>query len=167
MRNRIFNKEDHFFKVILLGGSWVVFFLAFSACSFRNVNKEDLHVQKDSFPAEKMISTTKCRFLNRRVNFGRVYNDTILYSKYYFVNTGDRKLIIDYVNPDCSCTGYSLSDDTVMVGDTAYIELMFNTEGKYGNQKVYTIVCVNTKHRLYKLTLLANVSRKEEYKKPF
>ncbi|MEG0519382.1 MAG: hypothetical protein RR555_11050 [Bacteroidales bacterium] len=44
-----------------------------------------------------------------------------------------------------------------MPKDTAYVELMFNTQGKYGLQKIYTVMKANTKAQMYKLTFYADV----------
>ena len=81
----------------------------------------------------------------------------VLYAKYFFKNIGKNNLIIKYVNPDCICTGYSLSNDTISPGDSAYIELQFKTENKLGQQKIFTTVSANTDTKMYALIFKANV----------
>lgn len=157
MKN-IISKRNYFFKLLLISTCLVFLFIILIKCTSKDKNKENTQFKTDSLSTAKERTITELKFLNKRVNFGNVPEDTVLFSKFRFVNSGENKLIINYVNPDCICTGYTLSNDTVMAGDTAYIELEFNTEGKYGDQKVYTIVSANTKNKLYKLTLLANVN---------
>lgn len=99
-------------------------------------------------------------FRNKIFDFGKVNQDTLLSAKYYFSNISDDSLIIYYVNPDCICTEYSISNDTIMPGDSAFIKLTLNTSNKSGEQKIYSTVCANTKTRMYCLILKANVSEK-------
>jgi hypothetical protein len=73
------------------------------------------------------------------------------------MNIGDNPLIIYGVNPDCGCTDFYLSNDSINPGDSAYIELVLNTEGKFGHQKIYAVVEANTDAKLYKLTLEADI----------
>ncbi|MDR0560488.1 MAG: DUF1573 domain-containing protein [Prevotellaceae bacterium] len=46
--------------------------------------------------------------MNITVNFGNIHSDTVLKAKFLFVNSGVETVEIEYVNPDCTCTGYSL-----------------------------------------------------------
>ena len=103
------------------------------------------------------INNSNLKFINKIVNFGVLPKDTIVNAKYLFTNTSNEKLIINSVNPDCTCTGFNISKDTISSGDTAYITLHFNTANKYGSQKIYAIVSANTKVKLYKLMLIAKV----------
>ena len=79
-----------------------------------------------------------------------LFLNTILIARYYFTNTGNDTLNIKKVSPDCICTGYHLSKNNILPRDTAYIELVFNTEHKYGEEKVYAIVEANTNVKMYK-----------------
>jgi len=40
---------------------------------------------------------------------------------------------------------------------TEHIELVSNTEGEFGQQKIYAVVEANTDAKLYKLTLEADI----------
>lgn len=97
------------------------------------------------------------RFFQKVYDFGSVPKDTILMAKYYFMNSGNDTLIIKKISPDCTCTSYHLSKNKILTNDTAFIELEFNTEHKYGAEKVYAIVEANTIAKMYKLTLKVNV----------
>ncbi len=99
----------------------------------------------------------KLKFINKIHDLGDVANDTLLVIRYKFINTSNEILKINYVNPACICTAYTLSNNSILPNDTAYIELKFNTKEKYGKQKIYTIVSANTEVELYKLTLEANI----------
>ena len=97
-------------------------------------------------------------FLNKMVNFGDVTSDTTLLAKFFFVNNGIEPVKIEYVNPDCTCTSYSLSQKTVNVNDTAYVELQINTSHKYGYNKIYSTMKADTHAQMYKLTIIFNIT---------
>jgi len=96
-------------------------------------------------------------FLEKIYEFGVVKADTLLSARFHFVNVGKDTVHIDYVNPECSCTSYLLSKQDLAPRDTAYIDIAYNTKGKFGAQKAYVIVRANTKEQMYKLTINVDV----------
>lgn len=114
------------------------------------------------FPAIVMAQSgreteKKLTFLNKTVNLGNVSNNTILNARFYFVNSGQQQVKIEYVNPDCSCTNYLLSQKIILPSDTAYVELQVNTNDKYGLNKIYSTMKADTFVKMYKLTIIFNV----------
>jgi len=95
--------------------------------------------------------------INKTVDFGNVKPDTTLTVKFFFVNSGTQNIAIEYVNPDCTCTNYTLSSNIVNPRDTAYVELRVNTTGKYGRNKIYSTMRANTFVKMYKLTVVFTV----------
>jgi len=142
---------------IILSTSFIFLFLN---CTHTNKKSNDFFDNNEDKLSLNNNGISKLRFINKRIDFGNVPKDTLLIHRFNFLNTSNNNLIINHVNPDCICTGYTLSNDTILPGDTAYIELKFDTQNKYGKQKIYTIVSANTKPKLNKLTLLANVKNK-------
>lgn len=115
-------------------------FVCFLLCSFWSVPKsEELTIR------------------NKVVDFGTVSGDTLLQARYYIVNNTDSVIRINYVNPECICTGYEISSYQINPQDSIYIDLSLSTKGKYGEQKIYTIMSAETAVKMYKLTLKANV----------
>lgn len=112
---------------------------------------------KRSSVIQPVVETTDIKFNGKYVNFGEISADTLVTARFDFKNTGSNPLIIYHVNPDCSCTDFYLSNDAIKPGDSAYIELVLNTEGKFGHQKIYAVVEANTEAKLYKLTLEADI----------
>lgn len=92
------------------------------------------------------------------VDFGNVPSDTLLEVRFVLRNTGDYPLVVYYVNPDCSCTGYTLSKPVARPGDTLSIALRLSTRHKIGRQKLYTVVRANTAEQMYRLLLKADVT---------
>jgi hypothetical protein len=90
-------------------------------------------------------------------DFGIVKPDTLLNARYYLINNSDSVILINYVNPECTCTNYYVSNYSINPHDSIYIDLTLDTKNKHGEQKIYTIISANTKTKMYKLTLKANV----------
>jgi len=129
----------------------IILFIVLISCGSEVHKKE---VKKIECHIDKLTSMS---FDRKYVNFGSVPQDTILKARYNFYNTGKEILYIKYINPDCTCTSYVLSKDSIVPRDSAFIELLFDTKHKFGKNKIYTIVCTNTNARLYKLTFNAFV----------
>jgi hypothetical protein len=93
----------------------------------------------------------------KTIDFGVVKQDTLLTAKFYLVNNSDRKIIINYVNPDCSCTKFLVSNYNINPHDSVYVDLSLDTKNRFGEQKLYTIIKAETNTKMYKLTLKAFV----------
>ncbi|MDR0559569.1 MAG: DUF1573 domain-containing protein [Prevotellaceae bacterium] len=124
----------------------ILFFILLSLISI------NLFSQKPNKSGEKSLT-----FLNRTVNFGNVRSDTLLKAKFLFVNSGTDTVEIEYVNPDCTCTDYSLSSSLINPQDTAFVVLSINTANRYGYNAVYSTVKANTAVKMYKLTMIFNI----------
>lgn len=129
--------------------------------TLHNANAPKIETKRGSFEKrsnninDTLITTVK--FSTKRVDFGIVPADTVLKAMFILYNTGEQCLKIESVNPDCSCTDYLLSKEIVEVGDSALLALIYNTKDKIGEQELQTIVKMNTREKLYRITLKANV----------
>lgn len=142
------------FRVIIY---LVTIFFIFSCNSKQN--RHPLLIPNDNTKEYSIDSGAKLTFKNKTIDFGNISADTLLTAKYKFFNTGENDVVIYYVNPDCSCTNYYLSNDTILPGDSAFIILEFSTANRFGQQKIYATVCANTFDKFYKLTLKTNILR--------
>ncbi|WKD85236.1 AIDA-I autotransporter [Polaribacter huanghezhanensis] len=106
----------------------------------------------------RLLDLTKIEFENKLINLGEVIEgDTILKARYIFKNVGVNPLLIEYVNPDCSCTDYNFTKEIVKVQEKGFIDLEFDIKNKIGNQKLYAIVKSNTSASFHKLILKVNI----------
>ncbi|MFC2187371.1 DUF1573 domain-containing protein [Fulvivirgaceae bacterium LMO-SS25] len=109
---------------------------------------------KSSFPEYKNNNElTTLKLVNSVVDFGNIPEDTTVFASYDIINTGENDLIISLVETDCTCTGYTLSDKTLMPGDTTILSLEFDSKGKLGQNTIYAILHANTKDKLHKVVL--------------
>ncbi|MDN3548806.1 DUF1573 domain-containing protein [Mucilaginibacter aquaedulcis] len=97
-------------------------------------------------------------FDKTKVDFGNVSEDTLLTGKFTIRNSGTEMLIINNVQPDCSCTSYHLTKRKILPNDTASLSLSVMTKHKSGKIMLYSTVSANTENRLYSLRILANVN---------
>lgn len=135
-----------FFSILML--TWGVFFL-YRFKSDNSAVSEKNHKKK-----------TTIKILEPVINVGKVRNDTIVSASFRLANTGQNPLFINYINPDCMCTSYDYSCDTISAGDTLRVNLHVNTKDKHGEQKLVTIVKLNTEEKMHKLTLKMDVVNK-------
>jgi len=93
--------------------------------------------------------------LNKRIELGKVKKDSSVTGKYYFVNTGTKRLVIESVNPDCTCTGFYLTKNEIESGDTSCLLLKMSTKNKEGDIHINATINANTPTRFYKVSLSA------------
>ena len=120
---------------------FITFFITLSEISGQKKSEENLFIKSKIF------------------DFGNVKSDTLLNARYYLINNGKKDIKINYVNPECSCTSYFVSNYVINPNDSIYIDLFFDTRQNFGEQKIYAIVNANTKAKMYKLTLKANIKK--------
>lgn len=90
---------------------------------------------------------------NKFRKLGKVPAGTTVKERYYLANHTDSIINILYVNPDCSCTDYFVSSYTVQPQDSVYVDLIVNTEHKFGEEILYTVIKTDSEPSMYKLTL--------------
>lgn len=125
--------------------------LAVSACNSLAKDNKNTDVAPDS------ARLAEIRFPQHKIDFGSVPNDTVLTGKYKFLNPSRDTLIITSINPDCTCTGFTLSKEKTPPGDSGYILLKVSTKNKSGPVVLYSTISANTATRLYSLKMMANV----------
>lgn len=115
--------------------------------------------------SEDSLCMSQVRFSKKIIDFDTVPDDTVLKAKFMLYNVGSHPLKIKSVNPDCTCTDYFLSKDSVNSGDSILLMLIYNTKNKLGEQELYTILKMNTPEKMYKLTLKAYVEFESSFRK--
>jgi len=142
------------------------FFLSLSLIlSGSCIKKKRLDIEYFPYTSSNIENLTQITFQEQEHDFGEVLSDTVLRVKYNFKNIGDDTLFILHILPDCNCTDYSISDDTLLVGENGYIELTMNTNGKSGETNSQTRIEVNTKDRFYHLFMTANILKNNNFLK--
>lgn len=100
-------------------------------------------------------------FSDRVHKFPHTQEGEVLEHNFSFVNTGDQPLIISNFKVSCSCTKVSYPNRPIMPGDTASVQVRFDTEGKIGWQYRPIQLFANTKKSPSEIEIRVKVIPKE------
>jgi hypothetical protein len=75
--------------------------------------------------------------------FGKATQGDIIKHSFKFKNTGDSDLLLTNVKPSCGCTISEWPRHPIKPGESAQIDIKFNTSGKLGKQKKAITVFTN------------------------
>lgn len=95
-------------------------------------------------------------------DFGKVLPGQKLTHRFTFTNTGTADLELRQVKPSCGCTIANYTQTPVKPGEKGFVELVFDTEGKMGNQIKTAIVFSNAEPVAKILTLTTEIITEEE-----
>ena len=72
---------------------------------------------------------------------------------FHLDNIGTNVLYIEDVNPDCTCTDYTLSRSVIPPNEDAVLTLTIDTKNKYGDNQIHAVLTCNTeeKHHFVKV----------------
>jgi len=114
---------------------FILFFIValglLTACN----NKSQNH-SKSSLSSEtgKKKNPGKIEFNKEMHNFGTLKDgETVVYS-FKLKNTGGSSFRLTKVEPTCGCLSVQYSKDEIESQDSSVIEVIFHTEGEWGNQ---------------------------------
>jgi len=131
----------------------LLFVIIVSSCKQRI----ERHDNKTAVFPESKQSTGELKFIKDKLDFGTIPQDTVIKGDFKFINAGTGKLIIDNIEPDCSCTSAYLSKKVLSPKDTGRIILTVNTHKKQGEYELNSTVTANTHTHIYLLSLFFKV----------
>jgi hypothetical protein len=112
-----------FLSILLLS---VVFF----SCDIRNNgSKPDV---KASDSAVVFKDSTTVQMIDSVYNFGKVTDGEKVEFNFRFRNTGSKPLIVSNATASCGCTVPEKPEEPVKPGETGFIKVVFNSEGRVG-----------------------------------
>ena len=104
---------------------------------------------KDNVPAYEFVSEVH--------DFGTVIQGESVSFAFKFTNSGKGDLVIRSANGSCGCTVPEFPKDPVKPGESAIINVTFNSEGKEGLQNKTVTLIANTIPNTHVLTIKGNV----------
>jgi len=93
---------------------------------------------------EDTTNVAKMTFSASTYDFGEVSEGTIVEHSFHFINTGKKPLLISNARSTCGCTVPQWPRDPVMPGESAVIEVKFNTSNKTAEQVKPVTITANT-----------------------
>lgn len=90
-------------------------------------------------------------------DFGTIASNSKVNYSFQFKNTGEADLIITRAVGSCGCTIPEYPKTPIKVGESAKIDVSFNSAGKHGNQQKSITISTNTKAVVESLTIKASI----------
>ena len=144
-------------------------FLFFGACK----NKEEANMEMQNSPAsssasigipeqEKRVIPADGKypvmtFEKTEHDFGTIASGSKVDYSFQFKNTGEADLIITRAMGSCGCTIPEYPKTPIKVGESAKIDVSFNSAGKHGNQQKSITISTNTKTGVESLLIKASI----------
>ena len=117
-----------------------VFSFTLFSCDIRkNKAKDDVKASDPSVQVFK--DSTTVQIIDSVYNFGKVTDGEKVEYNYRFKNTGKNPLIITTATASCGCTVPEKPEAPVKPGETGFIKVVFNSQGRVGDvHKEITVV---------------------------
>jgi hypothetical protein len=90
-------------------------------------------------------------------DFGTIVADSKVNYSFQFKNTGEADLIITRAVGSCGCTIPEYPKTPIKAGESAKIDVSFNSAGKHGNQQKSVTISTNTKAGVESLSIKASI----------
>jgi hypothetical protein len=111
----------------------------FSCDIRRNDPKPDVQAHQ---PAEQTFKdSTTVQMIDTVYNFGTVTDGEKVEYSFRFRNTGKNPLVVSNATASCGCTVPEKPEEPVRPGETGFIKVVFNSEGRVGPaHKTVTVI---------------------------
>jgi hypothetical protein len=110
----------------------LIFLLPFLliACDIRNSKKD---VQAAEQTKEEIKDSTTVQIIDSIYNFGKVTDGEKVEFNYRFKNTGNHPLVILTASASCGCTVPEKPEAPIKPGETGFLKVVFNSQGRVGD----------------------------------
>jgi len=126
-----------------------------------DVRKKD---KKAVIPAstKEIKDPTSVKMIDSVYDFGKIAEGDVVEYSYRFKNTGDKPLVItDQPHASCGCTIAERPEEPIMPGDTGFIKVKFNSQGRPGEARKTVSVQSNANPHFPDLLLKGEVMGKQ------
>ncbi len=134
-------------KKIRMNKSFIVILTLsfFFACSNRT--------ERPAARSNKNTGSPAFVFLEEFHNFGSLQTGEIVSYSFCFKNTGASGIKVENTETDCGCITVDYPKEEILSGDSAYIDVIFNSAGETG--KVYKEITISMNDGIKKKVKLA------------
>ncbi len=101
--------------------------------------------------------TTTVQLIDSVYNFGNITEGEKVTYNFRFKNTGTKPLVIANTSASCGCTVPEKPEKPIMPGETGFIKVVFNSQGKLGHNDKNITVMANTNPAFPALVLTGDV----------
>jgi len=128
------------------------------SCNIRNT-KYHLGLNVNGSP--HFTDTTSIIMLDSTYDFGKVTDGEKVVYNYRFRNTGNKPLVISSATASCGCTVPEKPEEPIKPGETGFLKVVFNSEGRVGPAHKEIYVVSNAFPSFPKLVLTGMVESKK------
>lgn len=140
---------------ILIGGFSMALL---TSCDVRKTDK--LAGTPDAAVEEAAATTTTVQLIDSVFDFGTIAEGENVEFSYRFKNTGSNALIVSNASASCGCTVPEKPEEPIKPGETGFIKVKFNSEGRPGAAHKTVNVLANTSPAFPELLLKGEVTAK-------
>lgn len=134
------------------------------SCDVRTKDKiADGSVSKKDSAANKLAANTTpttVQIIDSVFDFGKLTDGEVVEFSYRFKNTGKEPLIIENAAASCGCTVPEKPEAPIKPGETGFIKVKFNSEGRVGQAHKTVTVTSNASPAFPQLLLTGEVIAK-------
>jgi len=138
--------------------------IGFSACNQAEKTPEEpaistdvINIPSDEDNEEAAKQLAAFEFESIVYEFGEITQGEKVQTTFKFTNSGESDLIISDAKGSCGCTVPIYPKNPIAPGETGEIEVVFDSEGKMGQQNKTVTLIANTKPNTTVLALKGNV----------
>lgn len=110
----------------------LVFSCVLFSCDIRNNKSKTDVAASDS--AKTFKDSTTVQMIDSVYNFGKVTDGEKVEYSFRFKNTGKNPLIVSEATTSCGCTVPEKPEEPIKPGETGFIKVVFNSQGRVGDQ---------------------------------
>lgn len=133
-----------------------VLLIAGTACSDREKEKKIAEMES-KLRKEAAAKKPVFEFETMEHDFGTIKEGEPAEFIYHFKNTGEAPLIISEVRPSCGCTAPDYSKTPVNAGESGFVKVVFDSNGKKDLVTKTVTVVANTEPKQTTLKFKANI----------
>lgn len=140
----------------------IITFFITTSCKKNDVNSNEskFEVESNSDSNSEIASNidlTKISFNKVEHDFGTINSGDKVDCVFTFTNTGNADLIITNAQGSCGCTVPEYPKKPTKPGESGEIKVVFNSNGKFGNQEKSVSLTVNTENKIEILKIKASI----------
>lgn len=130
------------------------------SCDIRN-NKSHADVAATDSSGGVFKDSTTVQMIDTVFNFGKITDGEKVEFSFRFKNTGNNPLIVSSAHASCGCTVPEKPEAPVKPGETGFIKVAFNSQGRVGDTHKEVTVTSNAYPAFPRLQLKGEVLAKK------
>ena len=143
-------------KVLFTSG---VAALLFMSCDVRTKDKLNT-TNKTESASDAVVPATTVQIIDSVYDFGKLAEGESVEFSYRFKNSGSNPLIVSNASASCGCTVPEKPEAPVKPGETGFIKVKFNSEGRPGTTHKTVAILSNASPAFPELVLKGEVTPK-------